>query len=568
LTEQASTSELISSALAAHPAVQSVTVEPVGHLRVVARSLSREWTLRVILDPALGLPTVHVLDEGVIGTLAHVNYNGQVCFTDNEGLSVDVTRPAAVVTQALTDALAELDRNLARHAAGDDRALLDEFEGYWYSMPGARAVDVHLALDDAPREIAAFTTAQRECVAFTERHQLKHATYAGLQRLGSLPQHRALYVPLSRAVQPLRRGETLSAERVRHWIEASASATTRARLETLLKSWPKRSAEAFLLLSQPRSDGSVAAFAVQWTGKPARHPLLDRAARRQVRPLVVRRHAAQYLRARGGSAEPLALRHVAVVGCGAVGSRIAEHLALAGVGALSLIDPKRFQPDNLYRHVLGGSACDVPKVLALQRHLEQRLPSIGVRALEADLLSWAGPASVAELDGLVIAIGQPHIERQFLQRAWSWTDFRAPIITTWLEPLGLGGHAQRTVCGTPGCLECLYTGADGRSLLTPRIAFAEPDQALSRNMTGCAGSFTPYSALDATQTALIATRLLTDALTGEASPSYTSWRGGDQQFSRAGFRTTPWYQSFDELQLKAAQAEYRRVPCPVCGGAR
>jgi hypothetical protein len=560
---------LIKGALVAHPAVRSVTDDTAPNIwRVVAETASRQWTLRVVADPNAGLPSIRVLNEEVIGALAHVNYEGTVCFTDNEGLSVDTTRAAAVVAYALSNALNELERSAKRQAAGDNAALADEVEGYWFSLPRARPVDAHVTLDTRVREITAFTTAGRECVAFAERHQLRQTPYAGLQRLSGLPERRAIYLPLSRPLRLPTLRAPLTSAHAREWILDALDGPTRARFELLLKSWPRRVSEAYILLSQSRSDGSVAAVGLQYVGKGSRHPLLDPAGKWELRPLVVRRHTPPYLRARGGGLDALADRHIAIVGCGAVGARVAEHLALAGVRTLTLIDPDRFDADNIYRHVLGGDAVGILKVSALKLHLERRLPAIRIDAVESDLRSWTTPTNIAGVDGIVVAVGRPHVERQFVGEVRGWSELRGPIVTTWLEPFGLGGHAQRTMPGQAGCLECLYTERDGGTLLAPRVAFAEPNQALSRNMTGCAGSFTPYSALDATQTALLAVRMLTDALSSAGSPSLSSWKGVADAFAAAGFATTPWYRSWDESHLKMSAVEYSRVPCPICGGTK
>ena len=130
MTPPASIDQQIKAALAAHPAVRSVEDDSAPDIwRVTARTASREWLLRVVADATGGLPSIRVLNEEVIGVLAHVNYEGVVCFTDNEGLSIDTSRAPAVVTQAVTDALDELERSLQRQRDGDDVELLDEFAG-------------------------------------------------------------------------------------------------------------------------------------------------------------------------------------------------------------------------------------------------------------------------------------------------------------------------------------------------------------------------------------------------------------------------------------------------------
>jgi molybdopterin/thiamine biosynthesis adenylyltransferase len=560
--------ESVKAVLAADNRVADLEAGADGSLRFLARSSSRSWLLRMTLDAGGGLPCIQLLDDPLIGSLAHVNYEGTVCVTDNEGLSIDSTRPAAVAARYLDEALERLEQSLQRYSAGDYTALLDEFEGYWFSLPKHRSVDVHFALDDRVREITACVDRNRQCVAFTETRQHREIPYAGLQRLRAFNRERALYIPLAQPVMPPGRNSPLGMPRIHDWVFDSLSAAGRLELDKLLRSWPRKVSAAYLLLSQPRPAGGRSAFGVELMGRQARHPLLAPTANWSVRALVVHRHSAADLRPRGGASETLAQAHIAVIGCGSVGARVAEQLALIGVGRLSLVDFDVLQPENLYRHVLGGEACGLAKVSGMKRLLEQRLPQVEVLAESQNLAAWATPERMAQVDAIVLAIGKPHIERDFIRRTRGSTALKGPIVTTWLEAMGVGGHAQRTLPGAVGCLECLYTGPDGRSLLIPRVAFVEPKEGLSRNLTGCAGAFTPYSALDATQTALLAARLVTATLTGERLSTYDCWRGTDRELLAAGFASTPWFNALDDAKLQLAVREYSRVHCPVCGGSK
>jgi molybdopterin/thiamine biosynthesis adenylyltransferase len=570
LTQHASAFDQVKTALVLHPAIRGIRQDESsqGSVHVVADTASRTWTLDIVPDPK-GLPSIRLVDQELVGRLAHVNYPGIVCVTDQEGLSLDLTRPSAVVHRAVDDALALLERSLQQHLAGDYSTLLDEFEGYWASVPHARPVDVHVRLDEHVREITAFAGPDHRCVAFTERNQVRSNPYAGLRRLTRFASERALYVPLSLSIDLPTPAAPLTAPGLREALLAGLAHTSRPMLDKCLKAWPRQTKHAHVLVSQPRPSGGRSVFGVQFVAKRGgRHPLLEPVSSARALPLVVHRHGSPYLRDRGGSFEELASRHVAVVGCGAIGGRAAEHLALAGVGTLTLVDPDRLEPENFFRHVLGGDAGDMPKVQALKASLERRLPDLTVHAVGATLAEWATPANLQGVDGILLAVGKPHIERAFVRNATVNGTFHGPIVTSWLEALGLGGHAQRTVPGSPGCLECLYTEADGTSVLAPRVSFVRANQPLSRNITGCVGSFTPYSALDATQTAILAVRMLITTLQGTASPSYGCWRGDDDRLARAGFLTTPWYQGLDDAETRGAELEYSRVPCPVCGGTR
>jgi molybdopterin/thiamine biosynthesis adenylyltransferase len=256
---------------------------------------------------------------------------------------------------------------------------------------------------------------------------------------------------------------------------------------------------------------------------------------------------------------------VAVIGCGAVGSRIAEHLALSGVGELTLVDPEQLTPDNVYRHVLGGDVSGSYKVQALAERLTRRLPEIKVNGDVMTLEEWSNSARPG-IDAIVLAIGLPHLERAFVRATRQLEGFTTPIITVWLEALGLGGHVQVSKRDVAGCLECLYTDAFGESSQIPKISYVEGGQTLSRNLTGCVGSFTSFSALDATQTAILATRMTVATLTNTPQPSYQAWKGSDAEARAHDIRTSPWFKDLDDKELAKAAIEYSRVACSVCGG--
>jgi molybdopterin/thiamine biosynthesis adenylyltransferase len=62
----------------------------------------------------------------------------------------------------------------------------------------------------------------------------------------------------------------------------------------------------------------------------------------------------------------LAAKHVVVLGLGALGGTVAEHLARAGVGEVTLIDRDRLEPGNLVRHCASMAYAGWPKAAAVQ----------------------------------------------------------------------------------------------------------------------------------------------------------------------------------------------------------
>ena len=91
-------------------------------------------------------------------------------------------------------------------------------------------------------------------------------------------------------------------------------------------------------------------------------------------------------------AESLSGETVAVVGCGAIGSAVAEILFRSGVQQLTLIDPDRLRPGNVIRHVASIENVGMRKVHALLERLRQiGLPTEGVITI-ADAVNTPGKA--------------------------------------------------------------------------------------------------------------------------------------------------------------------------------
>ena len=72
--------------------------------------------------------------------------------------------------------------------------------------------------------------------------------------------------------------------------------------------------------------------------------------------------------------QPLENSSVAIVGCGAVGSSLADKLARGGVSDFLMIDPERLEYGNLSRHLLSGNVVGAGKAEELGRWLEMYTP--------------------------------------------------------------------------------------------------------------------------------------------------------------------------------------------------
>ncbi|MEO1020811.1 MAG: ThiF family adenylyltransferase, partial [Pseudomonadota bacterium] len=67
---------------------------------------------------------------------------------------------------------------------------------------------------------------------------------------------------------------------------------------------------------------------------------------------------------------------VSIIGCGSLGSSVAQHLADAGVGSFVFVDGDNLSAENTSRHVLGGQFLGANKAHALALHIQARHPHV------------------------------------------------------------------------------------------------------------------------------------------------------------------------------------------------
>lgn len=80
-------------------------------------------------------------------------------------------------------------------------------------------------------------------------------------------------------------------------------------------------------------------------------------------------------------AERLAKKHVAVAGCGSVGSAFADMCARSGIGRLTFVDPDVLAAENLGRHILSRGDVGKPKAEAVKQAIEKLNPVVRVTAI-------------------------------------------------------------------------------------------------------------------------------------------------------------------------------------------
>ncbi len=146
---------------------------------------------------------------------------------------------------------------------------------------------------------------------------------------------------------------------------------------------------------------------------------------------------------------------VAIVGCGALGTVLANHLVRAGVGKIRIIDRDFVEPSNLQRQTLfdeSDARDSLPKAIAAQRRLRSFNSSVAVEGIVADI----GPRNAQELLAAhdLILDGTDNFETRHLLN-----DAAVKLHIPWIYAAAVGSYGVTMTIrpGTTACLACLLT---------------------------------------------------------------------------------------------------------------
>ena len=517
------------------------------------------------------LPEITVDREQINGPVSHVVGPGGLCLAPTTGVYLDAARPRVIIRDALERAHATLRAGLRGENAVD---RVEEFEAYWGRGKEAiamwsvvpnleKARPIHLGRVLGGSAHYPGTLSHGVQVFADSRAELRHWA----ERLGAavLEQRPAYFLPLDSAFLPPDDQQPFSMAELLAVVHKHASKRNHGGVMRWLGvgRWP-----AAILLAMPalrsgeRILCGVELGAASWAeplrardgfrrGPMAASYLLSRLGAAPATRIRVFRFDREYLIGRGGGMLDLGQACVAVVGCGAVGSHVAQHLGALGVGRLLLIDHETLAPGNVHRHVLGVADVGRAKATAMADTLQGRWPHLDVTARHSDVQDILADDAEALLqaDLIIVALGDPTIE-MVLNRALAGGP---PRLHVWVEPLGVGGHALLTdTHKAAGCFECLIEPDDTHGQVN-MAAFVAPGQEIARTMAGCAGHFFPFSILEADRAAIEAVHLGARILAAqEAGPLLVSWRGDPSAFLAEGFRLS---RRADQV---AIQQTYRR----------
>jgi hypothetical protein len=234
--------------------------------------------------------------------------------------------------------------------------------------------------------------------------------------------------------------------------------------------------------------------------------------------LTLMQVGADFLHARNLNVPTLAGKNVQLIGCGSVGSYLAQALARLGAGAhggvLRIVDPQLVEAENVGRHWLGLSSLFLPKAQAVVAELEKQFPSSQFTYLVRDVREVRGLynadliVDATGIEPLSEVINALHCERNRAKAA--------PVLHVWVA--GNGDAVQGLWVDSPeyGCYRCLRLprGSRYRDERFP-VLTREPEM----RRVGC-GDYRPYAVSAPMNAAALASEFVMDWLSGNPSPRF------------------------------------------------
>jgi molybdopterin-synthase adenylyltransferase len=511
------------------------------------------------------LPIILLSAGNTLGFIPHVEPDGFVCYLPNENLVLDSFAPEAILSDAIEKAIKVLKDGCSGMNKDE---FVDEFDAYWIAYQHATPIRSFINPDENARKIVVALSNDKSNKLGYEYVSDNEATPIHFwHKSPGLVYQNGVYVPLlPGSFINLFDGRHLTAKEIRDVVLRNISPKNKKLLKKIVRKYKR---EEVVVIQIPRPSGGEVLFGVLFRGVHRDHPLNEYGQADQIVPLTLKRQDKAYLLPRGGANSLIQDKKVALIGCGAVGGHIAIQLVQSGILNLTLLDYDLLTPENIFRHVLGKDYLGRSKADALKTELENKFPYVDVKAWSLNI-EEAFSKSIFDpnkFDLIILATGDDNLSLK-INKLLYLQGTRTPILYSWLEPYGIGGHVLITNMGNKGCFQCLFTSLHQGGEFLNRAAFVAPGQSFTKDISGCANRFTPFSALDAGSTASLTARIALKILLGTVTGNVLfSWKGDSIDLLSAGFSVSDRYENVDVTTANKGLEVYSHL-CPVCGEHR
>ena len=515
---------------------------------------------------------IYVKNLQAIPFMPHIEKDGKLCLFDLEGVLIDLNLPG-ILSQCVARAVHILDSGLYEDTSEE---FVREFSSYWSYLPNLKSMKVSLPdkrqsqllkyIWEIPgrrkKESYAQYVSQRKNVWI---YASETDDYFRLKNLNS-QQRNGLYcfIPATEFIIPPDFRKTLSVDYFNRLL---------SMMEPLKRSGEinKGLSSQVIVFNINQPNGAETCIAICFkNGKlentsDGRFKICEDKNFSLSPIYVVREDKAFLVRRTNGNLHKN--KRILLIGCGSIGSYMCNELIKAGLEDITVVDMDTLKAENIYRHLLGMEYVGQYKAEALCKYFGKNIPNLNMKAVDEDIreLVEEGSVDLSEFDLIVSAIGDHNVNR-WLNREIQNRTIDTTVVYEWNEPLDIGCHVAVISRGNPGCYECFFKRDEDTGDLYDATAYTAPGQNVTRNISGCGGSYIPYGATVSLKTVAIGMDWIGRILDERCEDNYLiSAKGEGYYFGQAGLCTSTVYMQQEKtIAIQRLSTLTEGNGCDVC----
>ncbi|WP_296592142.1 ThiF family adenylyltransferase [Methylophaga sp.] len=226
------------------------------------------------------------------------------------------------------------------------------------------------------------------------------------------------------------------------------------------------------------------------------------------------------------------LKHVLIIGLGALGSPVAEQLAKSGVGKLTMVDHDKLSSANIGRHTLGVNSIGFCKVDRLAESISLRWASCNALGVSTSIKQWLKTNTLKDVDIIIDLTGEPDV-RLLIDHERKKHD--VDLLIAWMEPNVASAHA----CIFPVGYFWVTNNIDRLDSLN---AVEWPEEIMVKE-PACSSTFQSYTSAAATHAVALTTEAAIDLIDSKIKhPIVRHWIRGQNYLDQCypGLKLKEW----------------------------
>lgn len=450
-------------------------------------------TLKCIFSPVFpyAFPKIHILSESKakLDSMPHINTDNSICVYD-DGIAIpNFTEPVQLTVDTVMNAIDVLSKGIRKE---NHRDFLDEFNAYWDTKAVIKANSfVH---DLAKFGIIRFCFQDGKndpiLIAESDSHLKQIYQAINLKELSSSEIKTGILIPIDDGFES---SIPKADQDIVRLIQKHSSFAI--EYNSFMQSHIDEA--VLLLFAQITSRGTILSGWIHFgpgvpKGFRQGHVNLVAAfslSKKIGVALAIENCSQSRLFNRGSDGKEATWNSVALIGCGSIGSMLADTLLLSGTTDFILNDNQLLRYENIARHTRGYWYEGLYKVNAIKYGLEKHNPNVRCQCFTTDahIFLEQNVDVLNSSDIIFVSVASFPLEHH-ISRLINEGTIVKPVVILWVEPYALGGHAL-VIKKSQDLFEELFDKSTFE-FCYPLISNAST---LLKREAGCQSTYMPYS---------------------------------------------------------------------------